>query len=117
MHISVRRFIRDESGAAGVIAIGLISVAGVLLTAIGALFAASAANASLQELTDTVTRFAADMQRGAMPGFPCEFAADYLTQQGAELTNCRILGNDVAIEATVNFSFWVLKAQSVAGPM
>ena len=117
MPTSARRFINRDDGAAGVIAVVMIALGVVLATTIGSILAASNANTRLQELTDTVARHAADMQRGAGPGFPCQFARQYLIDMGAELTNCRILGNDVAIEATVNFSIWVLNAQSKAGPM
>lgn len=116
MHISVRQFLSRDDGVVGVIAVALIAVGTLLASAIGLLFAATAANANLQELTDTVARHAADIQRGAALGFPCDFARDYLLAEGVKLTRCRILGHDVAIEATKTFSIWPLNAQSQAGP-
>lgn len=116
MPTSVRQFISREDGAVGVIAVALIATGMLLATGIGILFAATGANANLQELTDTVTRHTADMQRGASSGFPCDFARNSLLAEGVKLTRCRILGHDVAIEATKNFSLWVLTSQSQAGP-
>lgn len=117
MPINVHRFISRDDGVASAIAVALIATGMLLALGVGQLLAASSARANLQELSDTVARHAADMQRGAQPGYPCEFATQYLDLQGAKLTNCRILGNDVAIEATVNFSLWVLTAKSQAGPI
>ena len=117
MLTSARRFTSRDDGVASAIAVALIGAGLVLALGVGQLLAASSARANLQELTDTVARHAADMQRGAQPGYPCEFATQYLVLQGAKLTNCRILGNDVAIEATVNFSLWALTAKSQAGPI
>ena len=116
MPTSVRQHINREEGAVGVVAAVLIAFGLLLATSIGSLLAASSANANLQELTDTVARHAADIQRGGALGFPCEFARDYLLAEGVKLTRCRILGHDVAIEATENFSVWALLAKSQAGP-
>lgn len=116
MPISVRQRLSPEHGAVGIVAVVLISFGLLLGTTIGSVLAASSANANLQELTDTVARHAADMQRGLGFGFPCDFAREYLLAEGVKLTRCRILGHDVAIEATENFSLWVLNAKSQAGP-
>lgn len=116
MPINARQFLSREDGVAGVMAVALLATGTLLASAIGLMFAATAANANLQELTDTVARHAADIQRGAVAGFPCDFARDYLLAEGVKLTTCRILGHDVAIEATKTFSIWPLRAQSQAGP-
>lgn len=116
MLINARQHLSREDGAVGIVAVVLIALGFLLATTIGTLMAVSSANANLQELTDTVTRHAADMQRGASVGIPCDFARDYLLLEGVKLTRCRILGHDVAIEATENFSLWALRAKSQAGP-
>lgn len=116
MPINVHPHFSREDGAVGVVAAVLIAFGLLLATSVGTLLAASSANANLQELTDTVARHAADIQRGAAFGFPCDFARDYLLAEGVKLTRCRILGHDVAIEATENFSVWALVAKSQAGP-
>jgi len=111
-----RRFF-DEQGAASVIAIALLAIGAMLMSTLGLMLALQQARVNLQELVDTTARTTADMQRGAMPGYPCEFASQYLSESGINLTYCRIVENDVAIEANVNFSIWTLSARALAGPI
>lgn len=111
------RRLADDLGAASVIAIGLLAVGALLLSTLGTLLAGQQMRVILQERVDTTARTAADMYRGSMPGYPCNFATQYLSESGFNLTYCRIVENDVAIEASVMFSIWTLSARALAGPI
>ena len=106
----------DDRGAASVVAVGIVGAV-VALTALvvpaAATFVVSqrAANAA-----DAAALAAADAASGAVPGIPCDLAAEAAARNGASLASCRVEGPVATVSVAIVSLGMTLDAVARAGP-
>jgi secretion/DNA translocation related TadE-like protein len=90
-------------GSASVLAIGLVGVSAMLVTATGAVGHAVALKAGLDGAADAAALAAADAVAGFVSNEPCSVAQRAAALNGAHLAACTIDGAvaDVLVDATV----------------
>ncbi|MFD4422618.1 Rv3654c family TadE-like protein [Agromyces sp. NPDC058484] len=107
---------RDDRGAASVLALGIVGAvvgltAMVVPTATVFVISQRVANAA-----DAAALAAADALSGAVPGVPCELAAQTSARNGAMLTSCETVGPDATVTVVSSSLGMELSASARAGP-
>jgi secretion/DNA translocation related TadE-like protein len=110
---------RDERGAASLLAVALLSVLLLVGTALGVVAAMVWAHRAAQSAADlSALAGAADLQEGEDA---CVAAARIAGANRANLTSCRVHGEEVVVEVMVPGPRWLgqdadLSARARAGP-
>ena len=102
-----------DRGAASLLAVGLLGVLLLVGTALGVLAAVVAAHRTAQAAADLAAlAAAAALQRGQDA---CPAGGRVAAANGASLTGCRVVGEEVLVEATVTGPRWLGLAADPAG--
>ncbi|MGN6743285.1 MAG: Rv3654c family TadE-like protein [Amnibacterium sp.] len=105
-----------ESGAATVLAVGVVAVLVVLLAALVPAVALLDARQRAASAADAAALAAADTALGARAGIPCVAASTVAAAGGATLVRCRQTGLVVRVDVTVTALAIPVPAAARAGP-
>ncbi|MCD2444205.1 hypothetical protein LQ757_18130 [Agromyces sp. SYSU K20354] len=111
-----RRAIGDESGAATVVAIGLVGAIVALAAVLAPTLGVFVATQRVANAADAAALAAADATSGAVPGVPCDLAASVAARNGATLTGCDIDGPAASVTARSTMFGFAVVARARAGP-
>ena len=105
-----------ESGAASVVALGLVGAIVALAALLAPVLAVLVATQRVSNAADAAALAAADASSGAVPGVPCDLAAGVAARNGAMLTRCELDGPVASVSVrSTQFGFDV-EARARAGP-
>lgn len=88
-----------ERGAAGIVAVAVISVSFALLTTVLGEARSRQLQAQVEFAADQAALAGADTLNGRFTGFPCEVARKVAEENMAKLDECRIVGFEMFIRA------------------
>ena len=80
--------VADDSGAASVVALGLVGAIVALAALLAPVLGVFVATQRVANAADAAALAAADATSGVVPGVPCDLAADVAARNGATLTAC-----------------------------
>jgi secretion/DNA translocation related TadE-like protein len=80
------------------------------------LYAVLIERAVVANAADAAAVAAADARTGAIPGIPCERAAQLATANGATLRSCRVDGLVATVEVSQSMLGFEIHARASAGP-
>ena len=106
----------DESGAASVVALGLVGAIVALAALLVPVLAVFVATQRVANAADAAALAAADATSGAVPGIPCDLAAGAATRNGATLTGCEIDGPVASVSVQSTPFGFAVEARARAGP-
>jgi secretion/DNA translocation related TadE-like protein len=113
---AIRRKFQPETGAAGILAIGTISVILGLVMAVLASAGEQQTQAKVAFAADQAALAAVDTLNGRFTGFPCEVARKVAEENMAKLDECRIVGFEVYVSAKLTRLGMVHFATARAAP-
>jgi len=105
-----------ESGAATVLAVGLIAAMVVLLAALVPVVVLLGAHGRAAAVADAAALAGADTALGAVAGIPCDTAARIARAGGAATVRCGQQGVDVRVDVTVEVLGLPVPGAARAGP-
>ncbi|MCU1472378.1 Rv3654c family TadE-like protein [Amnibacterium sp.] len=105
-----------ESGAATVLAVGIVAGLLVLLAALMPVVVLLAAHGRASAAADAAALAGADTALGATAGIPCETAARVARANGATVVRCRQDGVDVRVDVTMTVLGVAVPGAARAGP-
>lgn len=108
--------VADESGAASVVALGLVGAIVALAALLAPVLAVFVATQRVANAADAAALAAADATSGAVPGVPCDLGASVAARNGATLTGCEIDGPVASVSVQSTPFGFVLEARARAGP-
>lgn len=111
-----RGAIADESGAASVVALGLVGAIVALAALLAPVLGVFVATQRVANAADAAALAAADATSGAVPGVPCDLAASIAVRNGATLTGCEIDGPVASVTARSSVFGFTVDAGARAGP-
>ncbi len=98
------------------LAVGVLAVTATLAVGYAAAGAASVEAVRLSGVADAVALAAADTVSGAIPGIPCERAAQMAAHGGAHLDSCAVDGAVATVAVSARHGLFVMRARARAGP-
>jgi secretion/DNA translocation related TadE-like protein len=107
---------RSESGSATVLAVGIVVAMLLLLAGLAPVVVLLGAHQRAAAAADAAALAAADTALGALPGIPCDRAAETARADDARIVRCRQAGTDVRVEVAVSALGLTLPAAAHAGP-
>ncbi|GAA1750580.1 Rv3654c family TadE-like protein [Agromyces humatus] len=111
-----RRAIGDDSGAATVVALGLVGAIVALAALLAPTLGVLVATQRVANAADAAALAAADATSGAVPGVPCDLAASVAARNGATLTGCEVDGPVASVTAQSTIFGFAVVARARAGP-
>ncbi len=102
--------------AGALLVVGSMLVTSTLALGLAATGGAAVAARRAAGAADNAAIAAADTVSGALPGEPCERAAQVAEASGARLTACRTDDLDAIVRVQVSFAGMVATARARAGP-
>lgn len=102
--------------AGAVLIVGSMLLTSTLALGLAATGGAAAAARRAAGAADNAAIAAADTASGALPGEPCERAAEVVEASGARLVACVTDGLDASVVVEVSFAGLVASARARAGP-
>jgi len=102
------------SGAA--LSLGALAVTATLALGCAAVGSAAIRTVRLSGVADAAALAAADAATGAVPGTPCERAADLADLGGARLISCELDGLLATVHLEAPFGLFPASARARAGP-
>lgn len=115
-HSRARRRGVDESGAASVVAIGLVGAMVATVALLAPLLGVIVATQRVANAADAAALAAADATSGAIAGVPCDLAASVAARNGATLAACATDGPVASVSAESTVFGFVVQARARAGP-
>ena len=106
----------DESGAASVVALGLVGAIVALAALLAPVLGVFVATQRVANAADAAALAAADATSGAVPGVPCDLAADVAARNGATLVGCEIDGPVASVSVRSTPFGYAIEARARAGP-
>jgi secretion/DNA translocation related TadE-like protein len=97
-------------------AIGVVAAVSVLTVGLCAVAGAAVHGQRLASAADAAALAAADAATGAVPGIPCERAAEVAATSGAELTACALESLVATVTVSAPFAGFAASVSSRAGP-
>lgn len=110
------RIVRDERGAASVLAIALVAATLIALGLLAPLCAAYAARQQAAGAADAAALAAADTASGLVSGVPCERASRAAELNGATLDACEVTGLIALVQVSTAVLGLPITASARAGP-
>ncbi|QEO16054.1 hypothetical protein FLP10_03855 [Agromyces intestinalis] len=107
---------RDERGAGTVLVLAIVAGIMALTAVIVPLLAVPIAAQRAANAADAAALAAADALSGAIPGVPCDLAAQVAMRGGAELVGCETSGPVVSVSVRRGVLGLVVEARARAGP-
>ena len=107
----------DESGAASIVALGLVGAIVALAALLAPVLGLFVATQRVANAADAAALAAADASSGAVPGVPCDLAAGVAARNGANLTRCEIDGPVASVVARSTMFGFTVDARARAGPL
>jgi secretion/DNA translocation related TadE-like protein len=111
-----RRRIRDEEGAATVLALAIVGAVVALAGGFAAILAGSVASQFAANAADAAALAAADAIAGVVPADPCALATLAAERNGARLVACGIDGPAASVTVAVASPLGDAVAEARAGP-
>ena len=108
--------VADESGAASVVALGLVGAIVALAALLAPVLGVFVATQRVANAADAAALAAADATSGAVPGVPCDLAAGVAARNGATLTGCEIDGPVASVSVQSTLFGFAVEARARAGP-
>ncbi|WP_022894036.1 Rv3654c family TadE-like protein [Agromyces subbeticus] len=105
-----------ETGAASVLALGIIGAVAALTVAFVALLGVFVLSQRAANAADAAALAAADAMSGAVAGVPCELAAEVAARNGARLGACDGEGPAATVMVSIAMPGFELTASARAGP-
>jgi secretion/DNA translocation related TadE-like protein len=105
-----------ESGAATVLAVGLVAAMIVVLAALVPVVVLLGAHGRAASAADAAALAGADTALGVLAGIPCDTAARTARVDGAATVRCRQQGLDVRVDVTVTVLGLPVPGAARAGP-
>lgn len=97
-------------------AAGVVAVVAGLTVALGAVAAASVHAQRVSSAADAAALAAADAASGAVPGVPCERAAEVAAAMGARVESCDLDALVATVRVEARFGAFPVVAAARAGP-
>jgi secretion/DNA translocation related TadE-like protein len=107
---------RAERGSASIVAVGLLCVLVIAITAAVAVCALLAAKQRVSAAADAAALAAADAASGRVAGFPCDRAAHAARLNDAELLSCTVDGATATVGARLTVAGIPITVLARAGP-
>lgn len=108
--------VADDSGAASVVALGLVGAIVALAALLAPVLGVLVATQRVANAADAAALAAADATSGVVPGVPCDLATDVAARNGATLTACEIDGPVAAVTVQSTPFGFAVSARARAGP-
>lgn len=105
-----------DRGAASVLAVGIVGAMVALTAMVVPVVATFVASQRAANAADAAALAAADALSGAVPGIPCELAAQVAARNGAVLAACEVDGPVATVSVGVTSFDFALDAHARAGP-
>lgn len=112
----LRGRLRDEGGAATVLALAIVGAVVALAGGFAAVLAGSVASQSAANAADAAALAAADAVAGVVPATPCALAALAAERNGARLVACEVAGPAASVIVAVAAPLGDATAEARAGP-
>ncbi|WP_448003684.1 Rv3654c family TadE-like protein [Agromyces bauzanensis] len=107
---------RGNDGAASVLAIGIVGAVVALTAMVVPIVSTFVASQRAANAADAAALAAADAVSGAVPGIPCELAAQVAARNGATVAACEVDGPVATVDVVVSSLGFRLGAAARAGP-
>lgn len=105
-----------DRGAASVLAVGIVGAVVALTALVVPAAATFVVSQQASNAADAAALAAADAVSGAVPGVPCELAAEVTARNGASLASCEVEGAAVTVGVVVGAMGMTVTAAARAGP-
>ncbi|BDZ45767.1 Rv3654c family TadE-like protein [Naasia aerilata] len=107
---------RTDAGAGSVLVLAVAAACILLCGLLVPLYMAVAAKRVAAAGADAAALAAADALSGALPGFPCEVAAEVARSAGAVLERCRAEADSAVVTVSLRILGMPVSASARAGP-
>ena len=102
--------------AGAVLSVAIVGVAAAMTVGLASVGAAATFAQRLAGAADAAALAAADTAAGAVPGDPCDRAAEVAVTAGAVVTACEVADLTVTVTVSAPFRQFVATARARAGP-